>query len=356
MYKKLVFLDVIICAIWMMSVMGRYGGWISLSFLLVFFTGFYRFVLAFSLWKKEIRSWLPLLIYSPFALWQVIQNGYYNFSQIGEYFFHLTHIEHNAAVHNAIETFFRLWIVALPYVYYTFLIVGKRALRTELKWSDVGGAILWNNRLAQLVSSVLIVMLFTLYSGLSMNAKICQLTCLAASPVVYWLICRYQKVFHEKTWVIVLAMGIFWYAQVWADGWRVFFLLLSMGLVAYTATVFFKKTKNVLLSLMMTLFLGILLPSLSIGYNQYACTHYARANFSYLSPFTGILYVKNEEGLLGLRDRYGLIVNPEYESISIGDKRTTSWSHQYILQKEGKSRYYDVYNNKFVQESTDRKE
>jgi hypothetical protein len=99
------------------------------------------------------------------------------------------------------------------------------------------------------------------------------------------------------------------------------------------------------------LYLGVLLPSFSIGYNQYTCIHYARYGFHYLEPFRGILYIADSKGLFGLRDRYGMLVEPEYENIWIGENHTSYWSHQYILQKDGYNRYYDVFNNKFVQES-----
>ena len=128
-------------------------------------------------------------------------------------------------------------------------------------------------------------------------------------------------------------------------------LLLSFCLVIYVGKVLFQKTKDGLLCMILVLYLGVLLPSFSIGYNQYACIRYARSGFHYLEPFRGILYITDTKGQYGVRDRYGVLIEPEYENIRVGEKRTSYWSHQYILQKDGFNRYYDVFNNKFVQES-----
>lgn len=53
----------------------------------------------------------------------------------------------------------------------------------------------------------------------------------------------------------------------------------------------------------------------------------------------------------GLRDRYGLFIEPEYERIRKSDKdRDYIWRCVYVLQKDCYNRYYDVYNNEFILE------
>ena len=350
MKSKLLYLDLIICAIWMQFAFGRYGGWATPFAAMVMPSVFYRFVLSLSLSRNEIRSWLPLLIYAPFSVWTVFSVHNICFDQIANYFFHLTHIEQNDVIHDIIKIFFLLWLVVLPYLYYLFLLTRKKTLRTELTWAELVGAILWHDKQTKIISAILMVMLVAFITGLSMSAAACQLMCLTAAPVTYWLICRYNRVVAEKMWVMVIAMIIFWYAQIMADWWRGFMLLVSLGMVAYAGTILYQKTKNGLLCIGVVLYLGVFLPSFSIGYNQYACIQYARSRFHYLEPFRGILYITDTKGKYGLRDRYGLIIEPEYETIRIGEKRTSYWSHLYILEKNGFNRYYDVFNNKFVQE------
>lgn len=350
MKLKLHYLDLTICAIWLLFAYGTYGGGITLPSVIMMLAVFYRFVLLFSLSKKEMRSWLPLLFFLPFAAWIVFSN-HYCLEQIADYFFHLTHLEHSDVIHHTIVYFFLLWLFAVPYIYYLFLLIRKETLKTELTWLDLVGAILWHDKQTKTISAILMIMLLSFISGLSMSARGCQLMCFSAVPLTYWLICRYHKVRAEKAWVLVIAMGMFWLAQIQAGVWRGALLLLSFGLVVYVVVILYQKITNVRLSIVLVLYLGILLPSFSIGYNQYACIHYARSGFHYLEPFQGILYITDSEGHYGLRDRYGLLIEPEFESIRVGEKRTSRRNHLYILQKDGYNKYYDVINEKFVHAS-----
>ena len=128
-------------------------------------------------------------------------------------------------------------------------------------------------------------------------------------------------------------------------------LLVSLGLVVFVITRFYKNTQSNLLANAFGLYLGILLPSFAIGYNQYSCINYARDGFYYLSPYKGILYITDStRELYGLRDRYGLLVKPEYERIRESDRFPNGWPYCYELQKDGYSRYYDIVNNRFIHE------
>lgn len=351
MNTKYFYLDLIICSVWMLFVFGRYGGWAIPVAAICLPAVFYRFVLTFSLSKNEVRSWLPLLIYAPLSLWIVFSGYDISVSQIADYFFHLTNLEHNDFIHGLIKIFLIIWLFALPYLYYLFLLIRKKTIRTELNWTELVGAILWHDKQAKTISAILIVMLIAFITGLSMSATACQIMCIVAAPMTYWLICRYKRIKTEKLWMLVIAMTIFWCAQIMSGWWRGAMLLISLGMVTYMGIVLNRKTKKRMMTIALIFYLGVLLPSFSIGYNQYACTQYARSGFHYLEPFRGILYVTDGNGLYGLRDRYGLLIEPEYETIRIGEKRTSYWSHQYILQKDGFNRYYDVFNDKFVQET-----
>ena len=351
MNTKLLYLDLIICSVWMLFVFGRYGGWAIPVAAICLPAVFYRFVLTFSLSKNEVRSWLPLLIYAPLSLWIVFSGYDISVSQIADYFFHLTNLEHNDFIYGLIKNFLAIWLFALPYLYYLFLLICKRTERTELTWTDLWGAILWHDKQTKIISAILIVMLISFITGFSMSAAACQLMCISTAPVTYWLICRYNSVKTEKLWMLVMAMAIFWCAQITSGVWRCFMLLISMGMVTYVGIILSHKMKDGLMAIALILYLGVMLPSFSIGYNQYACIKYARSGFHYLEPFRGILYITDGNGQYGLRDRYGMIIEPEYETIRIGEKRTSYWSHLYILQKDSCNIYYDAFNNKFVQES-----
>ena len=109
MNTKYLYLDLIICSVWMLFIFGRYGGWATPAAAICMPAVFYRFVLAFSLSKKEVRSWLPLLIYAPLSLWIVFSGYDISVSQIADYFFHLANVEHNDFIHGLIKKFLVIW-------------------------------------------------------------------------------------------------------------------------------------------------------------------------------------------------------------------------------------------------------
>ena len=352
MKSKLLFFDLAICALWMLSMFGGRGSWAYTALPFIVLEVLYRLVISFSLAHKEKRSWLPLIIFVPLIVMSVYVGVYNGIGEIIYRIFDLTKLEYNVALKYALGGFLMLWLFVLPYVYYLYLLFRKQLVRTELTWKELVGGILWHDRLERTCSAILMIMLVAFLTGLSMNARLCQIMCLTAAPLTYWLLCHYNKVKADKVWVLVVGMAFFWYAQILAGVWRVSMLLVSFGLVIYVGTRLYHNIKDNLLVNTTVLYLGILLPSFSIGYNQYACINYARKGFYYLSPFQGILYITDStRELYGLRDRYGLLVEPEYEHIREGDRLPYGWTYIYILQKDGYNRYYDVYNNRFVHES-----
>ena len=351
MKSKLHFFDLAICSVWLLSMFGGRGSWTYPTFLFVILEVLYRMVLSFSLYHKEKRTWLPLLIFVPLIGMSVVAGIYNGVGDIICRVADLTGLEYNVALKYALGGFLMLWLFVVPYIWYAVLLFKKQLVRTELTWKELVGGILWHGRLERTCSAILMILLVTFLTGLAMNARLCQILCMSAAPLTYWLLCHYHKVNAEKVWVLVVSMTIFWYAQIVAGVWRVSMLLVSFGLVIYVGTRLYHNIKDNLLVNTMVLYLGILLPSLSIGYNQYACINYARRGFYYMEPFHGILYLTDStRELYGLRDRYGLLVEPVYERICESDRFPNGWPYIYELQKDGYCLYYEVVNNTFTHE------
>lgn len=351
MKSKLLFFDLAICSVWMLSMFGGRGSWAYPTFLFVILEVLYRLVISFSLAHKEKRSWLPLLIFVPLIVMSVYIGVYNGVGDIICRVSELTGLEYNVALKYALGGFLMLWLFVVPYIWYAVLLFKKKLVRTDLTWKELLGGILWHGRLERTCSAILLLMLVAFLTGLAMNARLCQILCMSAAPLTYWLLCHYHKVNAEKVWVLVVSMTIFWYAQIVAGVWRVSMLLVSFGLVIYVGTRLYRNTKDNLLVNAMVLYLGILLPSFSIGYNQYACINYARSGFYYMEPFRGIIYLTDStRELYGLRDRYGLLVEPVYERIRESDRFPNGCPYIYELQKDGYCRYYEVVNNAFTHE------
>ena len=349
MKSKLLLLDLSICSLWMLSLLGGRVGWFYPVFAFSVLGVMMRFVVSFSLYFQEKRSWLPLGI---FALLSGVLVYYEDITigTIASYFFCLTGLEYNKVVKNALGIGLFFWIFAAPFVYALFSLGKLR--RTDLTWKDLLGAILWHDRMTKTCSAILSVLFMAFLTGISMTPHLCQVMCFTAAPLTYWLLCHYLRQKSEFLWVLVISMAIFWYGQLLSGTWRASLLLVSFGLVIFVGTRLYKNTQNFLLAICTVIYLGVFLPSFSIGYNQYACINYARSGFYYLSPFKGILYITDStRELYGLRDRYGLLIKPKYEHIGSGTNVPYKWSYVFPMQKDGYTRYYDVLNNEFVNES-----
>lgn len=72
--------------------------------------------------------------------------------------------------------------------------------------------------------------------------------------------------------------------------------------------------------------------------------------FNLKAPYNGILYINDTTNgdLVGLRDRYGLLVEPEYEHIRPGFVTQWGWTTSFLLQKDGYSQTYHIYDNKIL--------
>lgn len=353
MKSKLLFFDLAVCSVWMLSLLGGRMSWTHPALLLFALAIVLRFIVSYSLYHREKRSWLPLCLFLALTVLMAYGEIYANASTIAHYAFILTGLEYSRVACRIIEVVLGLWLFVFPLIYYLSLLFRKQLERTSLRWRDLFGGILWHDRLARTCSSIQMVMLTAFLTGLSMDARTCQIMCLTAAPVTYWLLCRYNKVRADRLWVLVISMAVFWYAQLLAGAWRVSMLLVSFGLVVYVGTWLYRNTRNNLLAIVSVFYLSMLLPSFSIGYNQYACLNYARKGFYHLASFPGIFYITDDTSeMYGLRDRYGLLIEPEYERIRKSDKdRDYIGRCVYVLQKDGYNRYYDVYNNEFILES-----
>ena len=171
----------------------------------------------------------------------------------------------------------------------------------------------------------MLIAICALYAGLAMDMRMCRFACVVLPPLSLYLIARYMTSCKDTTeknpvvgklWMMVAAMVLFFYAQRYAGMWRVWMLVASIAMVAYVCWRTFGKLGLAGISILATVYLGILLPTLAIGYNQYACIEYGRRGLYTLEPLRVIFYIKDTNtDKVGLRDRYGILVEPIYLSL-----------------------------------------
>ena len=97
---------------------------------------------------------------------------------------------------------------------------------------------------------------------------------------------------------------------------------------------------------MSAIYVGILLPSLAIGNNQYTCFNVGRTGYYSLDIYPGIFSIEDKKtGKIGLRSRYGLLVKPEYDAFIYHTSR--HWFGELELRKNGYYTLYDICNNEY---------
>ena len=345
MKSKLQYFDLEVCLLWMLSAFcGRYSQRCTLVPL-----SYYASL--FLLERKEKKTWMSLLVFA--SMWVLLSYDlriYNGIGEIGDYFFHVTRLEYNRYVDWCIAGCIWVWIVVMPIAYYLYLLFRKRLDNTGMTKKELFGSILWHDRRAQYFCAITAISFFSLCAGYSMNQRFCQSMCFVAPPLVYWMVCRYFNLKAEKVWLLLLGSVVFWYAQSLGGVFRVAALTASFMMIAYTCTYLYKSLKSHTVTIASILYLGVLLPTFSIGYNQYTCLNYPRSGYYYLAPYNGILYINDTTNgdLVGLRDRYGLLVEPEYEYIRPGFVTQWGWTTSFLLQKDGYSQTYHIYDNKIL--------
>lgn len=237
-----------------------------------------------------------------------------------------------------------LWIV--PLVVFPVNIFCKGSLTDTLTWKDALGKLLWTDKTARTYCSLLLITIGTLYAGLTMNARLCLFASVVAPTMSFHLLKRYYGLEKGKMWVLVISMLIFFFAQPHAGLLRMSMLGISFSMVAYVCSSFYQKEKKLLLSVISAIYVGILLPSLAIGNNQYTCFNVGRTGYYSLDIYPGIFSIEDKKtGKIGLRSRYALLVKPEYESIVYHTPR--HWFGKLELRKNGYYTLYDICNNEY---------
>lgn len=352
MKQKLFWLDLAVCSLWLLAILGgRSWWWASLPSLLVLAAAVARTTFAFVLRRGDKRAWIPYAVLVAATILLVCAEGNLGFRPFCIIFSELAGIGFSPAARGVILGAVAAWIWLLPPAAYTTALLRRKLTRTGISLADTFGAILWHDTRARAYSALMLATTAVLYAGLAMDARMCAFACLAAPALCYYIIARHCGIPAGRLWLMVAAMAVFYFAQPTAGLLRAGLLAASLIIVAYMCSRFHRERKGLLLSVAATVFLGVLLPSMAIGYNQYTCLNYGRSGYFPLKGYRGIFCVKNNKGGgFGLRDRYGLLVEPQYGWRMPHRDNRLVWGDELELQRNGYCTLYDVLNNSFRQD------
>lgn len=114
--------------------------------------------------------------------------------------------------------------------------------------------------------------------------------------------------------ILVAGSFVFWWAQYFDHELRIIALVINLCCIAYVC---FLKGLNWKTLLFVPISIVLFIQPLCIGYNLYTATHVGmRSKYRYYDrAVNGLWVVDNGKDRLGIRDRYGMILDADYEEI-----------------------------------------
>ena len=347
MRKTLLGIDLAICSLWTIAALGSRIAWVDTPAIwIVMLLIMSRLLLSFTLYHRERKSWIPGLLFMGLTVFAICVGLDIKLSGLASTVFPLLNLGFDRWWYVGLTLAVATWLWVVPLVVFLVNIFRKGCLTDTLTWTDALGKLLWTDKTARTFCSLLLITIGALYAGLAMDARQCLFACVVAPALSFHLLKRYYVLEKGKVWVLVISMLIFFFAQTHAGLLRMSMLGISFSMVAYVCSSFYQGKKKLLLSVMSAIYMGILLPCLAIGNNQYTCFNVGRTGYYSLDSYPGIFGIEDKKtGKIGLRSRYGLLVKPEYESIVYHTPR--HWFGELELRKNGYYTLYDICNNEY---------
>lgn len=347
MRKTLLEIDLAICSLWTIAVLGSRIAWVDTpATWIVMFLIMSRLLLSFTLYHREKKSWIPGLLFMGLTVFAISTELDIKLSELASKVFPLLNLDFNRWWYVGLTLAVATWLWVVPLVVFLVNIFRKGCLTDTLTWKDALGRLLWTEKRARTCCSLLVIAIGALYAGLNMEERLCLFACIVAPTLSFYLLNRYYGGSNSKMWVLVASMLLFFFAQTHVELSRIAMLGISFCMVAYVCSDFYKSRKKLPLAFVTSIYLGGLLPSLAIGNNQYTGLGVGRTAYYSLDSYPGIFYIENKEtGGVGLRDRYRILVEPEYEAFYYHTPR--HWFGELELRKNGYYTLYDICNNKY---------
>lgn len=347
MRKILLGIDLAICSLWTIAALGSRIAWVDTPVTwIVMLLIMSRLLLSFTLYHRERKSWVSGLLFVGFTAFAISTELDIKLSELASKVFPLLNLDFNRWWYVGLTLAVATWLWIVPLVVFLVNIFCKGSLTDTLTWKDALGKLLWTDKTARIYCSLLLITIGTLYAGLTMNARLCLFASVVAPTMSFHLLKRYYGLEKGKMWVLVISMLIFFFTQPHAGLLRMTMLGISFSMVIYVCSSFYQDKKKLLPSVMSAIYVGILLPSLAIGNNQYTYFNVGRTGYYSIDTYPGIFCIEDKKtGKIGLRSIYALLVKPEYESIVYHTPR--HWFGKLELRKNGYYTLYDICNNEY---------
>ena len=156
-----------------------------------------------------------------------------------------------------------------------------------------------------------------------------------------------QRLQSKDAWILVLGAVLYWWAQFFDHESKMILIITNLCCITYVC---FLKGLHWKTLLFVPIAIVVFIQPCCIGYNLYAATHVGmRAKYRDYSPaIKGLWLVDCGSNKLGLRDRYGMVLNADYEDI----QQLQPTKPFVKVQKNGKWGVYDIEQHQIEIEPT----
>lgn len=188
--------------------------------------------------------------------------------------------------------------------------------RHRYKKDHEGFTPMWKDRQVRYFELLSLIMLTAFLIGRENPGYLGFVGALALPVLLLYVTMRFEDMPFQSRDALILVTGsfVFWWAQFFDHELRVIALALNLCCIAYVC---FLKGLNWKTLLFVPLAIAVFIQPLCIGYNLYTATHVGmRSKYRYYDrAINGLWVVDDGKDKLGIRDRYGMVLNADYEEI-----------------------------------------
>lgn len=210
-----------------------------------------------------------------------------------------------------------LWMWVMPLAYFVCQRNNCLQSRTD-KTTIWSGLYFWNDPLRNRYLTYCGLFIIAWCVGIVMNEWLSLVFMLLLPMYFYFFLNKMNKI--KAYWYeylgVVLSAGCLWYAQYVTNDARNVCIVASAIFALIPIICFAVKTQKYMTAGLIFVMIGVLIPSFCMGYDVYTVKDTVRIqNYRDEMCLTGLLIVEDENGNVGLRDRYRLIVPTRYANL-----------------------------------------
>ena len=188
--------------------------------------------------------------------------------------------------------------------------------RHRYKENPEGFTPIWTDRQTRYYGLLSLIMLMAFLIGRENPGYLGLVGALTLPVLLLYVTSRFENMPFPSKDILILVTGslMFWWAQFFDHELKIIALALNLCCIAYVC---FLKGLNWKTLLFVPLSIALFIQPLCIGYNLYTATHVGmRSKYRYYDrAINGLWVVDDGKDKLGIRDRYGMVLNADYEEI-----------------------------------------